>query len=634
MSWFSKFRGKLEVRNLASSIVLRPNQTPKPVYTNWTLKKAVSEGYKSNSWVYRSIYLKAKAAGSVKWFVVNKEGEKIENHHITKLLEFPNPHISRQDMFEILVSWLELAGNGYLKKAKTGNKTQELWPISPDRLHPIPTNDVEKWMEGYALDKSKTVTYEPDEIIQFKYFDPANPLIGISPLEVVSKTVDVDNDQRNFNKATSQNRGVVDGMFIFKRKFSTQKETDSVRDALNERHAGKRTFGVVGDEAKYVRTALTPAEMDFIASRKSNREEIFICFGVPPVYAGVMDGATMNNYKTSELVFWFGTMLFLLDDLKDTLNFSLKDELGEGASIVYDISDIPASREAVLAKTKTAKALYDMGVPFDQLNKVFKFGFQEYDGWEDSNPSNSADSESIQTDSKTRAGNAPMEFRATHKSVEKAVEKETKINQKTFTDLMSTQQEAIFDALEIRMDADIEKIIASTDSLWHERMYEMYVKTGTKYGTDFVIETRTAESDVAKEIRSYLDSEAIVLKEVSMISDTTVDKLIKQVSSAIDTGASVSELQQSIIDTGIFSEKRALGLARTISGNAVNLGQWKGAEAAGATHKKWSTASFEVRKTHKKMDGKEVPIDGEFTVGGHKARYPLDNNLPPKERMN
>jgi len=205
MSWFTRFKQKLEMRNLASAMVLRPNQAPKPIYTNWSLKKAVQEGYKSNSWVYRSIYLKSKAAGSVAWYVANEDGEKIENHHITKLLENPNPYISRQDMFELLVSWLELAGNGYLKKAKTGQRTQELWPISPDRLHPIPTADVEKWMEGYALDKKKTKEFDPEEIIQFKYFDPANPLIGISPLEVVSKTVDVDNDQRDFNKSTSQN---------------------------------------------------------------------------------------------------------------------------------------------------------------------------------------------------------------------------------------------------------------------------------------------------------------------------------------------------------------------------------------------------------------------------------------------
>jgi len=630
---FTTLKRFFEKRNLSSAFVIRPSQTKRPIYNKWTLKNAVASGYKANTWVYRSVYLKSVAAGSVIWNVVNKDGEVAEGHYLNNLFKKPNPSISRQDMFELMVTWLELAGNSYLKKSKVSGKTLELWPISPDRLHPIPTADPEEWMTGYALDKSKTSTYEPDEIIHHMYTNPANPILGISPLEVISKTVDLDNDQRDFNKATSQNRGVVDGVFLFKRRFASQSEADAVRDALNERHAGKRTFGVLGDEAKYVRTALTPAEMDFINSRKFNREEIFICFGVPPVYAGVMDGATMNNYKTSELVFWFGTMLFLLDNLKDQFNFALSEELGD-LIVDYDISNIPAIREAMLAKTKTAKALYEMGVPFSQLNKVFKFGFQEFEGWDDSNPASGAENTLISTDSETRKDKAPIEFRATAESVEKAIEKETQINRKTFEDLLSTQQEAVFDALDKNINVDINRVLKNSESLWVNEISKMYVFSGGRHGTDFVMETRTSEDDIRAEIVEYLRKEDIVLTEVSMINETTAEKVILHVDSAIETGATMNQLQQAIIDTGIFNEKRALGLARTISGNAVNLGQWKGAETAGATQKVWSTAATEVRKSHRKASGQTVGIDDLFKVGKFRARYPLDNQLPPEERMN
>ncbi len=371
-----------ENRNMAIASV-QPAQTPQPIFTKWSIQSAVKEGYKRNSSVYRSVYLKAKAGSSVPWYVADKDGNKLENHHLTQLLERPNPFISKQDLFELLISWLELSGNSYLLKLLAGGKTSELWPVSPDRLKPIPTKDPMKWMEGYALDRSRTKAYEPEELIHHKYFNPANPLLGISPLEAVSKIVDVDNAQINFNHSTSQNRGVVEGIFTFDRAFNDQAETDAIADKLNERHRGKRSFGVLGSNAKYIRTALTPAEMDFINSRKASREEIFIAFGVPPIYAGVMEAATMNNYRTSELVFWFGTMLFLLDDIKDTFNMSFRDELKPGEKITYDVSGVPAIREALIAKAKTAKELFDMGVPFEQLNKVFDFGFEEFEGWAD-----------------------------------------------------------------------------------------------------------------------------------------------------------------------------------------------------------------------------------------------------------
>lgn len=620
-----------EQRNYAVS-GYKPTKIPKPIYTSWTVAKAVSEGYKANPWVYRSVYLKAKAGSSIPWYVVDSEGEKIDGHPITLLFKRPNPYISKQDLFELIISWLELAGNSYLKKIKVNGRTEELWPISPDRAHPVSSNDPAEWIAGYALDKSKKVDIEPQDMIHHKYFDPSNPLLGIAPLEAVAKTVDIDNGQKDFNKSTTQNRGVVDGYFVFEKAFSNQKDTDAIRDKLNETHRGKRTFGVLGSSAKYVRTALTPAEMDFIESGKANREEVFIAFGVPPVYAGVMEGATMNNYKTSELIFWFGTMLFLLDDLKDTFNFTLADEIGEGNQLVYDISGVPAIREALLAKTKTAKGLFEMGVPFEQLNKVFSFGFEEFDGWEVSHVKEGAQ-ETITNDSATRSASKYTFIEKRQDTIEKRIEAHSEANKAQFYDLLQTQQEAVFDGL-ADGNNDVEQLIGKTATLLNDLIAETYITEAKDFGASMVIETRSIEEDITTEISKYLKDEGTILSEVSFINATTVEKLIAQVTSALENGLTTNELQQSIIDTGIFSEQRALLLARTITGTAANLGQQEGAKLGGATHKTWSTAGFEVRDTHKKLEGVKILIDEYFKVGKERALFPLDPDLPPGERVN
>ena len=54
----------------------------------------------------------------------------------------------------------------------------------------------------------------------------------------------------------------------------------------------------------------------------------------------------------------------------------------------------------------------------------------------------------------------------------------------------------------------------------------------------------------------------------------------------------------------------------------------------GATHKAWLTAGFGVRDSHSRVKKDPIPIDDWFMVGGERARYPLDNNLSPKERVN
>lgn len=613
-------------RNTATAVA-RHHRAPAPVYSTWTIAAAVKDGYKSNPWVYRSVFLKCKAAGSVPWVVVNQNGEKMPEHHLTALLNQPNPFVSKQDVMELVVSWLDLAGNSYLKKVRgLSGLTEELWPVSPDRLAPVATTSLDKWLEGYALDKSRKVTYQPEEIVHHKYFNPADPLLGISPLQAVAKTVDVSNGQKDFNRSTTANRGVVDGIFTFEKPFRDQAESDAISEKLNERHKGKRSFGVLGSNAKYIRTAMTPAEMDFIESDKANREEIFIAFGVPPVYAGVMDGATLNNYKTSELVFWFGTMLFLLDDLKDTFNFSFRDELKPGESIVYDLTTIPAIRAALLDKTKTAGELFKMGVPFDQLNKVFEFGFDEFDGWGESHVGTQA-GETITTESGTRGARKPSGFTLLEKreaTTQDQIDTAAMDQAPVFADALRTQQEAIFDSMDSvgLMNIDPKSIIEGQRQIMTNAVGTTFINVGTQFGASMVIESRAAVDPLEDSINAYLQNEGVVLTQVSLIDATTVSKIMEHVRTALETGQSVSECQQAMVDSGMFNDSRALMLARTITGNAANLGQQKGAELAGANSKTWTDAGSEVRKSHRKLDGVTIPIDDHFRVGGEKALFP------------
>jgi len=358
-----------------------------PIYSTFTIAKAVKEGYKASPTVYRAIFLITKSAASVPWIVYSADNEPMPDHYLTKMLQHPNPNISKQDLFELIISWLLLAGNSYMKKTKVGNKTNELWPISPDRLAVVPSKDIEEWLKGYALDKSGMVDYEPSEIIHMKFFNPANPLIGISPLEAVSKTVDVDVDQQKWNKSAMQNRGVLDGIVSVDREITSQKQADELSDALNESVSGTknaRRLRVFGSNAKYFRTARSPIEMDFNNSRKENRNEIYITFGVPPQYAGVQESSTYNNYQASEIIFWVGTVLPILDDVADAMTFSLQDELEPGQRISYNKMAIQAIRGIVEGKAKAALYLFRMGVPFNQINGLFQFGAKEFEGWDKS----------------------------------------------------------------------------------------------------------------------------------------------------------------------------------------------------------------------------------------------------------
>ena len=614
-------------------------QTGQPIYTNWTLSKAVKEGYKINSWVYRSVYLISKAGAQVSWRVINKkDGSPLPDHHLSKLFKKPNPYISKQDMFELVISWLELAGNSYLKKVKVGKETKELWPISPDRLAPVPAKKIDEWIAGYALDQSQKVNYTPDEIIHHKFFNPANPLIGIAPLQAAARTVDIDNEQQNWNKSTMQNRGIPSGVMSFKRDFQNQDEVDKISERLNESDAGSKNakkIKVVGSDAKYTQMSLTPVEMDFSKSRGDNMNEIFITFGIPPAYGGSQDSSTYNNFETSELIFWFQTEIPLLDDLKDTFNLSFKDELGENEIISYDLSSVAAIKKAMVKWVETSTKLHEMGVPFEQLNKIFNFGFEKFEGWEKSYVKTQKAQEVVEKrESKVKDNKIKytlIEKRAIFDEKKEIAElAEGDIKDIVF-DLLDKQREDIFKNL---TEANVKSVIKKSSSEWVDTFEKIYIDVGVEFGSNLVIEKRAIGDELETELLDFLDSEGIVLSEVTLMGETTRDKVLEWIEEGLELGYTDIQIQQAIIDTGVFSPERALAIARTETGTAANLGQKTAAIISGADKKTWSTATFEVRETHQAVNNITVDIDKKFTVGGELADYPMDPNLSAKERVN
>jgi len=639
------FIKKIFTRNLAiaDSWIVKMGA---PVYTTWTLQKAVAEGYKVNGWVYRSVYLIAKAGSQVGWVVTNDDtGEQKPDHHLSKLFRKPNPHISRQDMFELIISWLELVGNSYLKKVKAANKTVELWPVSPDRLSPVPAKQIDEWLKGYSLDLNLKELYEPEDIIHHKFFNPANPLLGIAPLEAAARTVDIDNAQQDWNKSAMQNRGVVDGVMSFERTFDSQDQVDKIAEKLNESGAGPsnaRKIKVVGSNAKYTRMSLNPVEMDFTNSRDKNRDAIFIIFGIPPAYGGSQEASTYNNFNVSELIFWFQTCIPLLDDIKDTFNLSFRDELKENETLSYDLSRVPAIKKAMIEWTETATKLHEMGVPFEQLNKVFSFGFQEFENWEKSYVK---ESKPEQVEQRMNISSGKYNFKTPFNEIKYTlVETRDVFDEKKeiaklaegpikdiIFNLLDKQREAVFNNL---TESGAKAIIKKSIPDWVTEFNKIYMDIGIEFGSKLVVEKRTIESEIEIAMGDFLESEKIILTECSFIAETTTDKILAQIADGIEQGYSIGQIQQAITDTGIFSPARALAIARTETGTAANLGQFTAAGISGADKKTWSTATFEVRDSHQVMNGVTVDIDKPFTVGGESAMYPMDNNLSPGERVN
>ena len=632
-------------RNLASAVESVNVSTDHAVWTDWTIKKAVDEGFIASGWVYKSVSLISRNASFVPFVVKNEEGEIEWDHPITKLLLKPHPYLNRIQFFELLIQWIQLAGNAYIKKVDDSRGTAELWPVSPDRIAPIESKDNSLFVDGYAVANSmgsmvRNDDYDTDNVIHIALTNPAQPLIGISPLEAASRATDGDVAQQDWNVSAMQNRGVVEGVFTFKKQLDSS-QSDSIMKRIMDKFSGSsnaRKPLVIGSDASYTRLSLTSAEMDFIESRKFNRDEIFIIFGIPPQLGGSQESSTYNNFSASMRIFWESTIIPLLTLMATqfTQSFGLED----GYYVGFDTSGIAALSENQDEIATTAKLYYDMGIPVEQINDKFELGFEAYEGWDQPQNGQTNTAEPAKDDER-KLLLVPNESRNAEDEADRRDVISDGPAKDAYADVLKRQGDAVYASLKKNEDPK-DAVISFKDEL-AQVTTNLYLSVAGEFANTVTIDTRGNKLDFQNRgeledemIEEFLKEEQVILSEVSAIQQTTIDAIFEQIRNASEMGYSYEELRRALDDTGIFSPERALRIGRTEVGTAASIGQMAGAHQAGATHKTWHHSGLNARQEHRNRENQRIDIDAAFSKEGFSVapRWPVDQRADAGDRIN
>jgi HK97 family phage portal protein len=647
-------------------------QTPNvPVYSPMTVAKATRQGYRISIYVYRSVRAIVHPGSAIPWMVTDRNGAEVEGHPFIRMLQHPNDAMSGQDLMELLMSHMLLSGNALWQPLIVGGQWREIWPVMPDLVSPVPSDKLGEWLRCWLVRDSQGGQREvaPETFIHFMQLDPGNPYWGTSPLMTAARTVDTDNEAQDTQKITMQNRGLTDGVFEAPGDL-TPEQFEQARLQLREQYTAKldrRTPWIIGGGAKYHQMSLTAVEMDFIASRLANKQDIAAAFGIDSAFLGDKSASTYNNVIEMKRALYENAVLPMLDDIKATLNARVP--LAPGETITYDTSGVAALRDDYAKKVDAAGRLWALGVPMQQLNEVLELGLQEYPGWDVSYlpfsvmAQGGPITELTVTEEETQPEAAAKglrkslnvnteEQKAAHwKRVDLRRSAYWNVVAKRLAPLYGAGADAVVRAVRHAQNEGAKnEATAAIESLrprWEKTLTAICLSLVEAFGNDTARDlggqpkgqpgSTATKADgtwvfdpFTESVQAWLAQH--VTKSTTLILRSEADRVSRLIEKGFSDNDTIDEIARSIRDyyDGPQTKYNAMRTARTEIGSAAGYGQREAARQSGVVLRKtWVAARDDrVRDSHQEIDGQTRGLDDEYSNG---LMFPGDPSGDPSE---
>jgi len=251
----------------------------------------------------------------------------------------------------------------------------------------------------------------PEEIWFERLPNPFDFWRGMPPLMVADFPARTDFAASAFMRGTMENNADT-GLIVRSDQLLGEEQREQVLATLRNR---KRKAGTADRPIflwgvnEIVKPELSSADLEFLANRKFSRSEICAAFGVPEEIVTTTDKAKYDVMAGARLNFIENRIIPLCARLEaeenattipaitnsisgeNSLAHSEQERAGvraSGSSIEiqnskfknaigwFDVDSLPIMQEARRHRLAAAKTGFDMGIPFNELNRVFDLGFK------------------------------------------------------------------------------------------------------------------------------------------------------------------------------------------------------------------------------------------------------------------
>lgn len=343
-----------------------PWKSGRPQFIEDNYRDFAKGGYSKNELVFACITELATSVPEAPLRVFNEDDEVLNDHPMRLLIKKPNAFMTEFELWELTIVYLYLAGNAYWEKIRNrAGQVVELFPLRPDRVHIIPSE--ENFIEGYQLELGGRIfDIKADDIVHFKFPNPLDDFFGMPPTRAGLRAISTDNEATEFSKVILENRAIP-GVVITTQERVDDELTNRLTRKWKQKFGGKKrgepAFLQAGMDIKTL--GMTMQDLAFPDLRSISETRICAVYGVPPILVGANTGlqrSTFSNYEEARRSFWQETISPLLRRLSDKVNADLLTEFqGMNLESRFDLSKVTAFTSIVNQRWERADKAVSTG---------------------------------------------------------------------------------------------------------------------------------------------------------------------------------------------------------------------------------------------------------------------------------
>lgn len=345
--------------------------------------------YATHPWVYAATNVIARNISQVPFVFQTSQGRAKDRHAFVDLFERPNRWQGFGQFIETVVSWLTLHGEVFivLRRSNDREVPKEMVADDPSDWQAVMDRETHRLI-GWEkiMENGRKVPFAFHEVIHFKFWNPLNPIRGLSPISAARQGITQDLLADQFNSSFYRNSGAPGGVIEIDETL-TDRQFQRLVQQYEDKHGGPgnaHKLLLLEGGAKWKQTSFSQKDMEFLDQKKWNRDATLAVFGVPKAELGITEeGANLAIVKVQSREFWLKNLIPKMKLIEWAMWSQLFSRIHGGRVWAeFDTSGIEALNAEFKEKVEIARSLWEVGYPMNQLNKRLNLGLPE-NSWQD-----------------------------------------------------------------------------------------------------------------------------------------------------------------------------------------------------------------------------------------------------------